>query len=89
MKQTLNTGLCLRMGWVVALSTLLPLGLGVLLDRRLGTGPLYLFICAVVGIIAGTVGIVWLGVRTIDALGRVPEAEADTEEEVVGKGDGA
>ena len=60
------------MGWIVALSTLVPLGLGVLLDRRLGTAPLFIIIGAVFGILASTIGAVRIATRTIDALGERP-----------------
>jgi F0F1-type ATP synthase assembly protein I len=60
------------MGWIVALSTLVPLGLGVALDRRLGTAPLFIIIGAAIGILASTIGAVRIATRTIDALGNRP-----------------
>lgn len=56
----------------MALSTLIPLGLGVFLDRRLGTAPLFIIIGAVVGIFASTIGAVRITTRTLDALGNRP-----------------
>ena len=58
------------MGWIVALSTLIPLGVGVLLDRRLGTAPLFIIIGAAIGILVSTIGAVRVATRTIDAIGR-------------------
>jgi F0F1-type ATP synthase assembly protein I len=77
----------LQMGWIVALSTLVPLGLGVVLDRRLGTAPLFMIIGAAIGIVASTIGAVRIATRTIDALGNRPSAAPQPEERVDEKGD--
>jgi len=53
---------------VIALSTLLPLGVGILLDRLLRTSPLFILIGGLVGILAGTVGAVRITSRAIEAL---------------------
>ena len=88
MQQLRNLGPLLQMGWVVALSTLIPLGAGIWLDRRLGTAPLFILIGALVGIIAGTVGAVRIATRTIDILGR-PPAKPGSPDEDDGKEDHA
>lgn len=72
MKQLLQSGPLLQMGWVVALSTLIPLGLGIWLDRRLDTAPLFILVGAIIGILAGTVGAVRIASKAIEALGRPP-----------------
>jgi F0F1-type ATP synthase assembly protein I len=72
----------LQMGWIVALSTLVPLGLGVVLDRRLGTAPLFIIIGAVIGILASTIGAVRIATRTIDALGNRPPSVSQPTERV-------
>jgi F0F1-type ATP synthase assembly protein I len=72
MKDLLSSTPLLQMGWIVALSTLVPLGVGVLLDRRLHTAPLFIIIGAAVGILASTIGAVRIATRTIDALGNRP-----------------
>lgn len=72
MKDLMKAGPMLQMGWVVALSALLPVVLGLLLDRRLGTAPLFVIIGALVGILASTIGAVRIATRAIDALGRRP-----------------
>jgi F0F1-type ATP synthase assembly protein I len=56
------------MSWVVALSTLIPLGAGILLDRWLGTAPLFILIGGLIGIFTGTVGAVRIATRTIESL---------------------
>jgi len=55
---------------VIALSVLLPLGVGIWLDRHFQTAPLFILIGALVGIIAGTVGAVRIVGRIIDRLGQ-------------------
>jgi len=75
-KQLRPIGPLLQLGWVVAFSTLIPLGLGLLLDRRFGTAPLLTLVGALVGMIAGTVGTVRIATRIIEALGQPPEGGA-------------
>ena len=58
MKDLLTSTSLLQLGWIVALSTLIPLGVGVLLDRRFGTAPLFILVGALVGIIGSTVAAV-------------------------------
>lgn len=70
----------LQLGWVVALSVLLPLIAGIWLDRQLGTAPLFVLVGALVGIIAGTIGATRVAMRTIEALGRPPEQTPDSGE---------
>jgi F0F1-type ATP synthase assembly protein I len=69
-KQLGAFGLALQLGWVVALATLIPLGLGVWLDRQFGTAPLFILIGALVGIGASTVAAVRIVVRNIETLGK-------------------
>ncbi len=78
MKDFLRTSPLLQLSWVIALSVLLPLGLGIWLDRYFHTAPLFILIGALVGIIAGTVGAVRIVGRIIDRLGEAGE-EAKTE----------
>lgn len=89
MKQLHMIGPLLQLGWVVAFSTLIPLGIGLWLDRRFGAAPLFTLIGALVGIVAGTYGTVRIAVRTIDALGRAADARSDTQTETSGKEDNA
>jgi F0F1-type ATP synthase assembly protein I len=70
-------GPLLQLSWVVAFATLIPLGIGLWLDRRFGTAPLFILIGALVGIVAGTVSAVRIASRTIEALGRPPTTGAD------------
>jgi F0F1-type ATP synthase assembly protein I len=85
MKQTPNTGYLLRMAGVVALATLVPLGLGLLLDGRFGTAPLFVFVLAPFGIIGGTIAIVRIASRRLTALGTLPQGETDSDSPVNGE----
>ena len=89
MKQTPNTGYLLRMGWVVALCTLVPLGLGILLDSRFGTASLFVLVLAPFGIIGGTIGVVRSASRRLEDLGAQPQAVVPPDSPVSGEEDGA
>lgn len=58
----------LQLGWIVALSLLIPLGIGLWLDRRLDTTPLFIVVGMIVGILAATVGTVRIAIRMMDSL---------------------
>jgi F0F1-type ATP synthase assembly protein I len=77
------------MGWVVAFSTLIPLGLGILLDRHFGTAPLFVLVLAPFGIIGGTIGVVRSASRRLEDLGAQPQAVANPDSPVSGEEDGA
>ncbi len=85
MKDLLTSTSLLQLGWIVALSTLIPLGIGVLLDRRFGTAPLFILVGALAGIIGSTVAAVRITGRTIDALGDQPPRPDAENESVPGK----
>jgi F0F1-type ATP synthase assembly protein I len=63
-------GVLAQLSWVLAFSVLVPLGLGIWLDRLLHTSPLFFFIGAVAGILAGTVGAVRISARAIESAER-------------------
>jgi F0F1-type ATP synthase assembly protein I len=86
-KRVSGSGHIWQMACVVVLSTLVPLCLGIWLDHRFGMAPLFILIGALVGILAGTVGVVYIASRTMDALGRTPESTANADEEAIGKED--
>jgi F0F1-type ATP synthase assembly protein I len=66
----------LKLIWIAALGLCFLLGLGLWLDHRLGTTPLFVLVGALVGILAATAGAVRVVGREIEALGRPPEAAA-------------
>lgn len=57
-----------QLGWVVALSLLIPLLVGLWLDRRMGTLPLFLIIGVLVGTLSATVGTVRMAMRMMREL---------------------
>jgi F0F1-type ATP synthase assembly protein I len=77
------------MGLVVALATLVPLGLGLLLDRHFGTAPLFVLVLAPFGIIGGTIGVVRIASRRLESLGAVPQADVSSDSPASGEEDGA
>lgn len=77
MNQLLRLGPLLQLAWVMAFATLIPLGIGVWLDRQLGTAPLFILIGALVGVVAGTIGTVKIAVRHIEAAARVRADQTD------------
>jgi hypothetical protein len=68
----------LRMGWMVALALVIPLGIGLWLDHRLGVARLFVLAGALLGILAATVSAVWVAGREIEALGTPPETSSAT-----------
>jgi F0F1-type ATP synthase assembly protein I len=65
MKDWRGIGLLIQLSWLFAFSVLVPLLLGIWLDRTLQRSPLFLLIGAATGIIAGTVGSVRIATRAI------------------------
>jgi hypothetical protein len=63
----------LRMVWMMALALILPLGIGLWLDHRLGVAPLFVLAGALMGILAATVSAVWVAGGEIEALGTPTE----------------
>jgi F0F1-type ATP synthase assembly protein I len=57
-------GLALNLGWTMLFSLLLPLLAGIWLDKRLESLPLFTMIGAVLGILAATVGVARMTLRT-------------------------
>lgn len=76
--------LALNLGWTMFFSLVIPLLVGVWLDRKLGTLPLFTLIGAMLGVLAATVGVARMAIRSFRAAaGEESEqaAEANDEEE--------
>jgi F0F1-type ATP synthase assembly protein I len=76
--------LALNLGWTMFFSLVIPLLVGIWLDRKLGTLPLFTLIGVVLGVLAATVGVARIAIRTFrPAAGEEfePSAEANGEEE--------
>ena len=89
MKEVGRRGPILRMGCMVALALIVPSCIGLWLDHRLGTAPLFVLAGALVGILAATVIAVRIAGREIAALGTPLEAESATGERQENKEDTA
>jgi F0F1-type ATP synthase assembly protein I len=53
-----------NLSWTMLFSLLLPLLAGIWLDKKLSTAPLFILIGAVLGILAATVGVARMALRT-------------------------
>jgi F0F1-type ATP synthase assembly protein I len=80
LKDLWRVGPLLQLSWVIALSTLLPLGAGILIDRTFHTAPLFILIGGLIGILAGTVGAVRITTRAIESLS--PPQEHDDSDDL-------
>ncbi len=77
MKGLRSYGILFQLGWVVALSVLIPLGLGLWLDHRFSTSPLFILVGALLGILASTFGVVRVATRAMGRFGDSGQAETD------------
>jgi F0F1-type ATP synthase assembly protein I len=71
----------LQMGWVVVISLLIPLFAGIWLDKRLGTTPLFILLGMAVGILAATLGVVRVALRTFADLDKSQKQLDETAQE--------
>jgi F0F1-type ATP synthase assembly protein I len=79
-KERVGKSLLLRLLVIVAAVLLGPLAIGLALDRLLGSAPFGLFVCAAVGILAGTIVIVRISSHAI-AVSAEPGAPVDIADE--------
>jgi hypothetical protein len=54
----------MNLSWTMLFSLLIPLLIGIWLDKRLGTVPLFILIGAILGISAATIGVARMTIRT-------------------------
>jgi len=76
--------LALNMSWTLLFSLVIPLLVGIWLDKRLGSSPLFVLIGAVLGIFAAAVGVAHMVLRTFSQVSSehaAQNAEASDEEE--------
>ena len=71
MKKGTALSLAWNLSWTMLFSLLLPLLGGIWLDNKLDTAPLFILIGATLGILAATVGVARMALRTFGQL--VPE----------------
>ena len=66
----------LQLSWVLLFSLLIPLLAGIWLDKKLGTAPLFILIGMVLGILAATVGVARMVMRTFAQANHVSTEQA-------------
>jgi F0F1-type ATP synthase assembly protein I len=66
----------LQLSWVLLFSLLIPLLVGIWLDGKLDTSPLFVLLGAALGILAATVGVARMVLRTFAKASRPSSAEA-------------
>ena len=69
MKKATALSLALNLSWTMVFSLLIPLFAGIWLDKKLNTTPLFILIGAAVGILAATVGVARIALRTFSQAG--------------------
>jgi len=57
-----------NLSWTMLFSLLLPLLAGIWLDKRLSTEPLFILVGAILGILAATVGVARMALRTFSEI---------------------
>ena len=77
MKKREALGLAMNLSWTMLFSLVLPLLAGIWLDKKLGTAPLFILIGAILGILAATVGVARIAIRTFGQVSG-PEPEQPT-----------
>jgi F0F1-type ATP synthase assembly protein I len=75
----------LQLGWMMAGAMLIPLGIGIWLDRRYSTAPLFILVGALVGVLASTIGVMRLATRMIETSAQMPRDAAEDDAAVHGK----
>jgi F0F1-type ATP synthase assembly protein I len=73
--------LAINLSWTMLFSLLIPLFVGIWLDRKFGTSPLFVLVGAVLGILAATVGVARIAIRSFRAVDRDTEKEGEEEPE--------
>jgi len=68
-KQGTALGLALNLSWTMLFSLVIPLFAGIWLDKKLDTTPLFILIGATLGILAATVGVARIALRTFSQAG--------------------
>jgi len=76
--------LAMNLGWTMLFSLLLPLLAGIWLDNRFNTAPLFILIGAVLGVLAATIGVARMAMRTFRSVDgdKTTREESNGEEEL-------
>ena len=68
MKKSEAFSLALNLSWTMLFSLLIPLLVGIWLDKKLGTMPLFVLIGAILGIMAATIGVARMTLRAFSTV---------------------
>ncbi len=79
MKKGPALSLAWNLSWTMLFSLLLPLLAGIWLDRKLDTEPLFILIGAILGILAATVGVARMALRTFSQIAGEDPEQRETE----------
>ncbi|MEJ2733522.1 MAG: AtpZ/AtpI family protein [Anaerolineae bacterium] len=79
MKKGTALSLAWNLSWTMLFSLLLPLLAGIWLDRKLDTEPLFILIGAILGILAATVGVARMALRTFSQIAGEDTEQQETE----------
>ena len=79
MKKWEALGEGLQLSWVLLFSLVIPLLAGIWLDKKLNTAPLFILIGMVLGILAATVGVARMVIRTFAQASHPSSEQASTE----------
>ncbi len=75
-------GLAWNLSWTLLFSLVVPLFLGIWLDKKFGTTPLFILIGAGVGVLAATVGVARIALRSFaPMMAQDPDRETGTSNE--------
>ena len=77
MKKGEALSMALNLSWTMLFSLLIPLGIGIWLDNRFDSSPLFLLLGAGLGVLAATVGVARAALRTFRPI--VEEADREAE----------
>jgi ATP synthase protein I len=75
MKQWRGLGLAMELSWTLLFSLLVPLMLGIWLDKKFNTTPLFILIGIFMGILAATLGMARLVIRMFRAAEGEPSSQ--------------
>jgi F0F1-type ATP synthase assembly protein I len=70
----------IQLSWVLLFSLLVPLLVGIWLDKKLNTAPLFILIGMFLGILSATVGVARMVIRTFAQASRPKSEQASTDQ---------
>lgn len=81
MKKREALSLAMNLGWTMVFSLVIPLLVGIWLDRRLGTMPLFTLLGMGLGILAATLGVARIAIRSFRSVTAETDEQAEGNDE--------